>query len=109
MFALSNLVALCAFVAPAPTYTVYVRDLAAPEVATRYLASGSETVSDALELLAKPADAARLDMWIARPVKGGEPRILPIDWAGITQRGLTSTNYLFLPGDRLFVQARPAK
>lgn len=109
MFALSNLVVLCALAAPAPTYTVHVRGLTAPEVATRCQVTGSETVLDAVTALGKSSDLAATDVWIARPAAGGKPQILPIDWAGLTQRGRTSTNYLILDGDRLFVQARLAK
>ena len=108
MFAFTNLVVLCTLVAP-PAYTVHVRDLTTPEVATRYHATGSECVLDALESLAKPADFATVDVWVARPVAGGEPEVLRVDWAGITRRGRTSTNYQLLAGDRLFVQSRPAK
>ena len=32
---------------------------------------------------------------------------MPVDWVGITTKGLTKTNYQLLPGDRLFVKANP--
>ena len=108
MFALSNLVVLCALSAP-PAYTLHVRDLTAPEVATRCQVTGSECVTDALEFVAKPADLAAVDVWVARPVAGGEPEVLRVDWAGITRHGRTTTNYILLAGDRLFVQTRPGK
>lgn len=108
MFALSTLVVLCTLTAP-PAYTVHVRDLTTPEVATRYAATGSVCVTDALESLEKPADFATVDVWVARPVAGGVPEVLRVDWAGITRHGRTATNYQLFAGDRLFVQAKPAK
>ena len=44
-------------------------------------------------------------MWIARPSPANPANgtILPVDYAGITQRGATATNYQIMPGDRLFI------
>jgi polysaccharide export outer membrane protein len=50
-----------------------------------------------------------MDLWIVRREAGGKTWVLPVDWVGIRQRGLTTTNYQILDGDRLFLQARPPK
>jgi polysaccharide export outer membrane protein len=31
--------------------------------------------------------------------------VLPVDWKGITQDGLTATNYQLLPGDRIYIRS----
>ena len=30
-----------------------------------------------------------------------------VDWRGITQEGITTTNYQLFPGDRIYIQAYP--
>ena len=112
MFALLQIVALCVATAAdaAPGYTVHVRELTTPESAARVPLIGSVTVSDAVDALKRPSgDLVRMDLWVVRPVAGGKDRVLPIDWTGITSWGKTSTNYLLFAGDRLFLQARPAR
>jgi polysaccharide export outer membrane protein len=110
MFALSQLAALCV-AAVTPTYTVYVREVTAPERAVPVpLNNGTVCILDAVEALKRsPRDLARMDLWIVRREAGGKVRVLPVDWAAITQRGLTATNYQILDGDRLFLQAHPPK
>ena len=109
MFALFQIAVLCTAADAAPGYTVHVRGLTAPEQTIRQIFTGSETVHDAVATLPRPADAADMDLWIARRSKGNAVQILRIDWIAITQHGETKTNYQILDGDRLFVQARPVK
>jgi polysaccharide export outer membrane protein len=78
------------------------------EQVTRVPITGSETVLDALGLInGLPPVASKKDIWIARRTPGdaAPPQILPVDWAGITQRGSVSTNYQIFPGDRIYVKA----
>jgi polysaccharide export outer membrane protein len=71
------------------------------EQVTRATCFGNETVLDAVApLLGLRATPAKVNIWIAR---GNS--VLPIDWRGITERGLTTTNYQILPGDRLYLKA----
>lgn len=71
------------------------------ETVHRFACTGSETVVDALaKVQGLPASAARGNIWVAR----GE-RIFPVDWAGITEHGITATNYQILPGDRVYVKS----
>ena len=46
---------------------------------------------------------------MARPVPASADgdKILPVDWAAVTKRGRTETNYQLFPGDRLYVSADP--
>jgi polysaccharide export outer membrane protein len=69
---------------------------------------GGETVLDALSHVTGLLPAGKR-IWIARPAPDhvGFRQILPVDWEAITQGGATHTNYQLLPGDRLFVQAKP--
>ena len=71
--------------------------------------TGSETVLDALgNVQGLPVVASKRNIWIARrcPQPGHPEQILPVDWVGITQHGVTTTNYQIMPGDRLYVKAQ---
>jgi polysaccharide export outer membrane protein len=71
---------------------------------------GGETVLDALSYTnGLPPVASKNNIWIARrtPHAGAQDQILPVDWCGLTQLGLTTTNYQIMPGDRIYVKALP--
>jgi polysaccharide export outer membrane protein len=68
--------------------------------------TGNETVLDAIaQINGLPTVASKKKIWLARATPGdhGVPHKLPIDWCGITQGGLASTNYQIFPGDRVYV------
>jgi polysaccharide export outer membrane protein len=70
---------------------------------------GSETVIDAIaNINGLPAVASKRNIWVARrcPNPNQPWQILPVDWVGITQHGLTETNYQIMPGDRIYVKAQ---
>jgi polysaccharide export outer membrane protein len=80
------------------------------ELVVRLPVTGNETVLDALaQIYGLPAAASKKRIWVSRPVPtdAGHEQVLPVDWVGITQHGLTNTNYQLLPGDRLYVMAQP--
>jgi len=71
--------------------------------------TGSETVLDALgNIYGLPDIASKRNIWVARrtPHPGQPWQILPVDWIGITQHGITYTNYQVMPGDRIYVKAQ---
>ena len=71
--------------------------------------TGSETVLDALgNINGLPDVASKRNIWIARrtPHPGQPWQLLPVDWVGITQHGVSHTNYQVLPGDRIYVKAQ---
>jgi polysaccharide export outer membrane protein len=71
--------------------------------------TGSECVLDALgNVYGLKEDSSKRNIWIARrtPHPGQPWQILPVDWIGITQHGITTTNYQILPGDRIYVKAQ---
>ena len=71
--------------------------------------TGSEKVLDAIaNINGLPAVASRRNIWVARrcPHPNQPWQILPVDWVGITQHGLTVTNYQIMPGDRVYVKAQ---
>ncbi|MBN9523827.1 polysaccharide biosynthesis/export family protein [bacterium] len=71
--------------------------------------TGSETVMDGIaNINGLPAVASRRNIWVARrcPHPNQPWQILPVDWVGITQHGLTETNYQIMPGDRIYVKAQ---
>jgi polysaccharide export outer membrane protein len=72
---------------------------------------GYETVLDALaNVNGLPAVASKMHVWVARrtPNCNQPEQILPVDYIGITQHGITATNYQILPGDRVYVRADEA-
>ncbi|MBM3981047.1 MAG: hypothetical protein FJ304_12320 [Planctomycetes bacterium] len=71
--------------------------------------TGSETVLDAISNInGLPDVASKRNIWVARrtPHPGQPWQILPVDWVGITQHGVTFTNYQVMPGDRIYVKAQ---
>jgi polysaccharide export outer membrane protein len=58
-----------------------------------------------------PAVSSTKRIWVARR-NTGHPTpdsILPVDWKGITQGGMMTTNWQVMPGDRIYVQADPMR
>jgi len=71
--------------------------------------TGSECVLDALgNTFGLPSMASKRNIWVARrsPHADHPWQILPVDWIGITQHGITTTNYQIMPGDRIYVKAQ---
>jgi polysaccharide export outer membrane protein len=68
---------------------------------------GNETVLDALaNINGLPAVASKKRVWVARATRAGQaPKILPVDWQGITKCGSGETNYQLFPGDRVYVDS----
>ncbi len=80
------------------------------EAVYRLPSTGIETVLDAMSVIGGPPAVASLHhIWISRPVPAGcKPnKVLKVDWTAITQHGVTDTNYQILPGDRVYVDAKP--
>jgi len=68
--------------------------------------TGNETVLKAIaNINGLPAVSSKRNIWVARrtPHGGGTEQILPVDWVGLTQHGVTQTNYQLFPGDRVYV------
>jgi len=79
------------------------------EQVTAFPVTGSETVFDAIANIGGlPVVASKRQIWVARrtPHAGQPEQILPVDWIGITQHGVTATNYQIMPGDRVYVKAQ---
>jgi polysaccharide export outer membrane protein len=75
----------------------------------RFPITGNDTVLDALSnVYGLNEIASKRNIWVARRTPhGGQPwQILPVDWVGITQHGITTTNYQIFPGDRIYVKAQ---
>jgi hypothetical protein len=106
----SPVVGLCGAAEEAPSYTVHIRKLKTPERAIHVQLTSSVAVMDAVASLQRQSrELGRMDMWIERRTASGRTRILRIDWIALSQGGAPATNYLILAGDRLFLQARPAR
>ncbi len=71
--------------------------------------TGSETVMDAIANIGGLSDvSSKRNIWVARrtPHPGQPWQILPVDWVGTSQHGITTTNYQLMPGDRVYVKAQ---
>jgi polysaccharide export outer membrane protein len=69
-----------------------------------YPITGKETVLDAILRAGLKSNSLPEKSYLVRPhPTGGPDQVFSIDWAGITQRGDTLTNYQVLPGDRIYV------
>jgi protein involved in polysaccharide export with SLBB domain len=88
-----------------------IADTGCGEQIFRFMATGNETVLDALSMIngvTVPCPTRRV--WVARPAPptcGMPDQILPVDWLAITRAGNTRTNYQLLPGDRVYVLGLP--
>ncbi|MBI3865122.1 MAG: polysaccharide biosynthesis/export family protein [Planctomycetia bacterium] len=72
--------------------------------------TGNETVLDAMSQVDGLSEvAAKNNMWVARPGPHGSEvaQKMYVDWRGITQDAVTTTNYQLLPGDRIYIKADP--
>jgi uncharacterized protein (TIGR03067 family) len=91
-------------VSPKPAeFTIHVRTLLAAEKVIP-MTAGSHTVLDAFASAFKdaPVSVSDVSSWIVRNGK-----VMPVNLAGIVEKGNTTTNYVLLPGDRLFIQQKP--
>ena len=75
----------------------------------RLPATGNETVLDAVSsIYGLPPVASKKRVWVSRPAPPGCPRqVLPVDWVAVVCGGEAETNYQILPGDRVYVMAKP--
>ena len=71
--------------------------------------TGNETVMDALSVVNGPSQVSGTKMWIARPspINHDKSTILPVDWEAVAKRGINTTNYSLLPGDRFVIGQDP--
>jgi polysaccharide export outer membrane protein len=70
--------------------------------------TGNETVLDVMSQVDGLSEvAAKNYIWVARPGQHGSEfaQKMYVDWRGITQDAVTTTNYQLLPGDRIYVKA----
>lgn len=80
----------------------------AGESVVRVPFTGNETVLDVMSQVDGLSEvAAKNNMWVARPGPHGSDvaQKMYVDWRGITQDAVTTTNYQLLPGDRIYVKA----
>lgn len=90
------------------TYYVITDGAGAGERVTEIPITGKEFVTTAIARIGGlPEEASKRNIWVARRTPQlNEEQILPVDWVGITQWGVTSTNYQLFPGDRVYVKAQ---
>jgi polysaccharide biosynthesis/export protein len=90
------------------TYTVITDGGGAGERVYKMPITGKEFVTDAIANIGGlPVEASKRNIWVARRTPEiNEQQILPVDWVGISQWGVASTNYQLFPGDRVYVKAQ---
>ena len=91
------------------SYFVIVDGGGAGERVTRWPITGKETVMDAIANIGGLAEeSSKRNVWVARrtPFPNQPQQILPVDYVGITQHGVTLTNYQIFPGDRVYLKAQ---
>jgi polysaccharide export outer membrane protein len=88
-----------------------IADSLGGEQVYRLPCKGNETVKDAIgQVSGLSTMTEKSTVWIARPAANGKAnQILRVDWRAIVRDGQTATNYLMLPGDRVYVGDVPAK
>jgi len=69
--------------------------------------TGNETVLDAIAEVQGLSQISSKQIWVSRPAPAGTEyaQNLMVDWRGITQDGVTTTNYQIFPGDRIYIVA----
>lgn len=69
--------------------------------------TGNETVLDAIAQINGLSDISSKSIWVARPSEATAvcAQTMAVDWRGITQDGMTATNYQLFPGDRIYIKA----
>jgi len=89
-------------------YYVHTDGGNAGERVVRVPITGKEFVSDAIANIGGlPVEASKRNIWVARRTPElNEQQILPVDWVGSSQWGVTATNYQLFPGDRVYVKAQ---
>jgi polysaccharide biosynthesis/export protein len=91
------------------SYFVIVDGGGAGERITKWPITGKETVLDALTNVGGLAEeSSKRNVWVARrtPFANQPQQILPVDYVGVTQHGITTTNYQLFPGDRVYLKAQ---
>jgi polysaccharide biosynthesis/export protein len=90
------------------TYTVITDGGGNGERVYKMPITGKEFVTDAIANIGGlPIEASKRNIWVARRTPElNEQQILPVDWVGISQWGVASTNYQIFPGDRVYVKAQ---
>ena len=90
------------------TYTVITDGGGNGERVYKMPITGKEFVTDAIANIGGlPVEASKRNIWVARRTPEiNEQQILPVDWVGISQWGVASTNYQLFPGDRVYVKAQ---
>jgi polysaccharide export outer membrane protein len=74
----------------------------------KFPVTGKECVVDAItNIQGLPQAASKRNIWVARRTPQlSSDQILPVDWVGISQWGVSATNYQLFPGDHVYVKAQ---
>ncbi len=86
-------------------YVIVEREDSGDSVIRAPIATGNETVADALKQLKDVDDLARKRIWIARPKAGGPDEILPVNPKIFAADPPVELLYRLQPGDRIFIHA----
>jgi polysaccharide export outer membrane protein len=89
-------------------YYIHTDGGGAGEQVYKFPVTGKETVVDAIANIGGlPQAASKRNIWVARRTPQlSSDQILPVDWVGISQWGVSNTNYQLFPGDHVYVKAQ---
>ena len=90
-----------------PSFTLHVRTPLAAETSEAVSLPASMTVLDVFDTYKTLNDLRRkggLSVWVVR-----DEKVMPVDIVGITDRGITTTNYQLKNWDKVFVQVNVGK
>ncbi len=89
-------------------YYVHTDGGGAGEQVQKFPITGKECVSDAIANIGGLSPAAsKRNIWVARrtPYLSAD-QILPVDYVGLSQWGVTQTDYQLFPGDHVYIKAQ---
>ena len=94
---------------PGKTFYIIAEGAGIGDNVRRFPCSGKETVLDAISQVNGLSQISSTKIWIARPAPTNldKSTILDIDWEAISKRGINTTNYTLMPGDRLVIGEDP--
>jgi autotransporter-associated beta strand protein len=94
---------------PGKVYYVITEGAGMGDSVRSFPCTGKETVLDAVSQMNGISQLSSTKMWIARPSPTSHDKstILPVDWEAIAKRGINTTNYTLMPGDRFVVGEDP--
>ena len=104
-----NATAVSAACQPGKAYYIITEGAGLGDNVRCFPCTGQETVLDAISQINGISQLSSTKIWIARPSPASRDKstILAVDWEAVAKRGINTTNYTLMPGDRLVLGEDP--